>query len=573
MSNAIGEVNINLRMSLAQFKQDTRQGSNEASRAGKQIADEMKASSHEAKAALALIGEEIGVTIPRHIRGFIAAVPGVGAALNAAFDSIAVIALLGVLVEVIHKVSELGEESEKTAKEWEKFNDQVDGFLNKGDTLGSTIGTIGDKLTDLNSKEANSSTLWKGLGQALEDINTLPTVHYVTSLFDVFSKGDPTLKKITATTADFYESLKKVERTEGTKAALALITEKLNEMYASSERGNPFLERTIEKLEQTQTIVANGVNDEFNKEIKKAAEEAQKAIDAEWESYTRLQKIVKQSSVSKLSDRFQTQDDLKRTGYFNETAPTVTFPGQQLKDIIAVSPQLPKYIGANKELVKVQTDQTEAIKEADKIYESTRTSAEQYREEIAVLNELLKQGKIDQETYNRAMVQAKQRYSDTYKALQQFGATVGDDIKQAALYGKSWSDAFGAIAIDLAQLILKMTLLKSLQSSTGAGAVSGIGGFFSSLLSGFGGGKAAGGFVQQGTGYVVGEHGPEYFVPKTSGSIIPNMSVGSGDGGQQVTHNEFNFHGVTDADSFRKSKSQIAAEMASLLGRHSRRNG
>ena len=35
-------------------------------------------SAQEAKASLALMGEEIGVHIPRHIRGFIAMLPGVG---------------------------------------------------------------------------------------------------------------------------------------------------------------------------------------------------------------------------------------------------------------------------------------------------------------------------------------------------------------------------------------------------------------------------------------------------------------------------------------------------------------
>lgn len=44
----------------------------------------------------------------------------------------------------------------------------------------------------------------------------------------------------------------------------------------------------------------------------------------------------------------------------------------------------------------------------------------------------------------------------------------------------------------------------------------------------FGGGKASGGPVSSGTAYVVGEKGPELFVPNTSGMIIPNskgMSV------------------------------------------------
>ena len=42
----------------------------------------------------------------------------------------------------------------------------------------------------------------------------------------------------------------------------------------------------------------------------------------------------------------------------------------------------------------------------------------------------------------------------------------------------------------------------------------------------FGGFRAKGGPVSSGSSYVVGEQGPEMFVPKTSGTIIPNHSMG-----------------------------------------------
>jgi phage-related minor tail protein len=42
-------------------------------------------------------------------------------------------------------------------------------------------------------------------------------------------------------------------------------------------------------------------------------------------------------------------------------------------------------------------------------------------------------------------------------------------------------------------------------------------------------GRAAGGPVSSGAPYMVGEHGPELFVPKTAGTIVPN-----GAGGVQV---------------------------------------
>ena len=62
--------------------------------------------------------------------------------------------------------------------------------------------------------------------------------------------------------------------------------------------------------------------------------------------------------------------------------------------------------------------------------------------------------------------------------------------------------------------------------------VKGISGVISSV---FGGGKAAGGPVLGGTPYVVGEKGPELFVPNSSGTIIPNNRLsGSGAGGTTI---------------------------------------
>lgn len=51
----------------------------------------------------------------------------------------------------------------------------------------------------------------------------------------------------------------------------------------------------------------------------------------------------------------------------------------------------------------------------------------------------------------------------------------------------------------------------------------------------FSGARASGGPVEAGKAYLVGEKGPEPFIPKVSGTILPNASLaamaGSGGGG------------------------------------------
>jgi hypothetical protein len=67
-------------------------------------------------------------------------------------------------------------------------------------------------------------------------------------------------------------------------------------------------------------------------------------------------------------------------------------------------------------------------------------------------------------------------------------------------------------------------LIRGFEAVIGFGARIGgaVGGAIGAL--GFGGGRAMGGPVSGGTAYMVGERGPELFVPKGSGTIIPNRS-------------------------------------------------
>lgn len=68
----------------------------------------------------------------------------------------------------------------------------------------------------------------------------------------------------------------------------------------------------------------------------------------------------------------------------------------------------------------------------------------------------------------------------------------------------------------------------------------------------FGGGRADGGPVDGGTTYLVGEEGPELFVPGSSGSIVPNDAMGMGNVtiNLNVTEGNARAAGTAFADSF-----------------------
>src|SRR6266446_5272804 len=115
MPDTIGQVNINLRMSLAQFKKDVTDGTSAARTGTREMASDMKTSTFEARGTLSLLGEEMGVHIPRHLASMLAGLPGVGPALQAAFSSVAVLALIEVVIKVAEKIAEFRKKAEEAA--------------------------------------------------------------------------------------------------------------------------------------------------------------------------------------------------------------------------------------------------------------------------------------------------------------------------------------------------------------------------------------------------------------------------------------------------------------------------
>jgi phage-related minor tail protein len=78
----------------------------------------------------------------------------------------------------------------------------------------------------------------------------------------------------------------------------------------------------------------------------------------------------------------------------------------------------------------------------------------------------------------------------------------------------------------------------------------------------FGGARAGGGPVAPGQSFLVGERGPELFTPGAAGSVRPLSAPG-------LTVN-IALPGVSDAESFRRSETQIAAALARAVGRGQR---
>jgi hypothetical protein len=97
-------------------------------------------------------------------------------------------------------------------------------------------------------------------------------------------------------------------------------------------------------------------------------------------------------------------------------------------------------------------------------------------------------------------------------------------------------------------------------AKSSGGFLSGFGSVLGGIASLFGGFLADGGDAQPGRAYVIGEKRPELFIPRSAGTVVPHIPNGDSHKHLHVT-NELHVHGVTDADSFKRSQNQIMNTM------------
>ncbi len=120
------------------------------------------------------------------------------------------------------------------------------------------------------------------------------------------------------------------------------------------------------------------------------------------------------------------------------------------------------------------------------------------------------------------------KLANSLEAAQGFGRDISANLAQAIVYGQDIGDALVASFKAAAAEALANGLFELLLGKNGQGGV------LSSLITAagtaFGGARANGGSVSAGSAYLVGERGPELFIPRASGRIAPNGSFGGGGG-------------------------------------------
>lgn len=250
---------------------------------------------------------------------------------------------------------------------------------------------------------------------------------------------------------------------------------------------------------------------------------------------------------------------------------------------VKVTKNLVDALGSQRDLQRLAREDA-AEQEADRLVRAQqrrledltgRSGIAQQAEDLRLLEQALFDGAISVQEFDIAYSKIFGLNSEGARGLKEvtsgveqlaltFASSLGDAISSGRLDIESFFDALLKDILKLTtQLLIVKPLVEALRSALGdggslSGILSSIGGAF-----GFGGARAMGGPVAAGMGYLVGERGPELFVPRSSGQIVPN-----GGGAMNINVNLPPGTNVT-----RQTANQIGLAVGRQLSMAGRRNG
>jgi len=144
------------------------------------------------------------------------------------------------------------------------------------------------------------------------------------------------------------------------------------------------------------------------------------------------------------------------------------------------------------------------------------------------------------------------------------GHAIETGLLRAVRAGRLGFEDLGKVALSILSQIAAAAVRDGLRAIGGGGA-SGLAGLGSALLGGLFGlpGRATGGPVSPGAAYLVGERGPEMFVPTSSGQVVPGGQGMARDVRVSIT---VNGSGPDAPRALARSARQVARAVRGALG-------
>lgn len=201
---------------------------------------------------------------------------------------------------------------------------------------------------------------------------------------------------------------------------------------------------------------------------------------------------------------------------------------------------------------EAERELNDALRDRQSLLRSLETPYDTYvrrLEELADLQQRLPEGeRLSNDQLQRAAERLQRDLEEAERGTQrvdstarELGLTFSSAFEDAIVKGEDLQTVLKGIEADLARIILRRAITEPLANAAGP-LVNSAGNFFSGLFSSFfggpavpagggstslsfGGPRAAGGPVSPGSWYLVGERGPEPFIPDVPGRILPTETL------------------------------------------------
>lgn len=358
---------------------------------------------------------------------------------------------------------------------------------------------------------------------------------------------------------ELYLGLKEVGEGKQSFTAIADIVEKLN----LSQR-----QLTEEGLKYVETLTQFSIK---SKELSAAKTDSQKKEEREAEKLAKAQEDRAKAYIESLDAQIRKLREGEEAALMFEAAKyggeaskkAETLIGLKAGKTVAEDVTKPNFFDAylpTKEQIHETFEQTKgffkeeskqfmlgfegpianAAPYVDKYMESLKPVADKIKDSLDPMRVLIRELKTIDELFDTALLTEEEYFAAMNKAYENFAKkndplkelledlkdgfkSLGAEIVDAFMKGSSAAQAFKNIAKSLFQRFATRALNRFIDSMLPGG---------SSFANMF---KAEGGPVASGRPYIVGEQGPELFVPKASGTIVPNG--GFSGGGTVVNYN------------------------------------
>ena len=355
----------------------------------------------------------------------------------------------------------------------------------------------------LNSAMEDAEKNAKKLGLSSEDLDALTVA---TNFVDV------AMMKLQATAAKGIGAFARLfsGAQTGADAAAARITRISPELEKLKKQADDVRD-SISMIGATDSVKFAAIGDEIAK-INREIDQSNKSVDAEKnaERGVRIAELQK-TQAEQAYAAFKSMDEAMGAVAKTEA--------DYAMSLLSETEQQTKNNAAIKEKERALLSLKSAL--GDKINSFDITTASP--RDIQMMDEL----KMKLGEYNELLGKRKVLETDLQIIARNAGNILASGFEDAIFSGQKLGEVIRSLGMDLMRMVFQQTVTAPL-----AAGISG------AILKGFGA-RAMGGPVNSGSPYVVGEKGPELFVPHSSGSIVPNGAMGSSGstGGVTVNYN------------------------------------